>query len=188
MMMLPMVITDMESDADRNLMADIYQRHRALMYKIARKYMNQESDEDDVVSDSCVALIRHIDDLRSLEEKPLRSYIAETTRRKAIDLYRKKKKEREKSMTIDPGDLDSYEERIPFDRKIALQNEIDMVKETLKALPEKEYTALQMRFFEGRETSEIAKMLGISANAVYQYIMNGRNHLKTALYEGGVSE
>ena len=33
-----------------------------------------------------------------------------------------------------------------------------------------------------------ATTLGVSANAVYQYIMNGRNHLKSALYEGDVSE
>ena len=188
MIMMPMVIMAIESDADRNLMAAIYQKHRALMYKTAKQYMSQESDVDDVVSDSCVALIQHIDVLRALDEKALRSYITETTRRKAIDLYRKRKNEQAKSIITDPDILDNYEERVSFARTISLQNEIDMVKEALKALPEKEYFALQMRFFEGRETSEIAETLGVSANAVYQYIMNGRNHLKSALYEGGVSE
>ena len=126
MIMMPMVIMAIESDADRNLMAAIYQKHRALMYKTARQYLSQESDVDDVVSDSCVALIQHIDVLRALDEKALRSYITETTRRKAIDLYRKRKNEQAKSIITDPDILDNYEERVSFARKISLQNEIDI--------------------------------------------------------------
>ena len=162
-----------ESDDDRAFMSDVYVKHRALMVKIARNYTSETADIDEIISESCVALIQHIDSLRAMEEKPLRSYVAITTKSKAIDLCRKKQREQ---ANPDP---------LVIEQKISLQSEIDSVKQALQALSERERETLRMRFFEEMEVRQIAEVLGITENAVYRYIMFGRQHLKAMLYEGG---
>ena len=66
--MIPMVIMAIESDDDRAFMSDVYVKHRALMVKIARNYTSETADIDEIISESCVALIQHSDSLRAREE------------------------------------------------------------------------------------------------------------------------
>ena len=78
--MIPMVIMAIESDTDRAYMTDVYMNHRSLMLKVAWRYTNAPSEVEDIVSESCVSLIQHLDSIRSMEEKTLRSYIVTTVK------------------------------------------------------------------------------------------------------------
>ena len=80
MFMIPMVIMAIESDTDRAYMTDVYMNHRSLMLKVAWRYTNAPSEVEDIVSESCVSLIQHLDSIRSMEEKTLRSYIVTTVK------------------------------------------------------------------------------------------------------------
>lgn len=182
--MIPIVIMTIESDDDRTFMSDVYVKHRALMVKIARNFTSDNADIGDIISESCVALIKHIDSLRDMEEKPLRSYVAVTTKSKAIDLCRKKQREQAKIKPLTDDVIEQTPDPLVIEQKISLQSEIDSVKQALQALPEKERETLRMRFFEEMEVHQIAEVMGITENAVYRYIMFGRQHLKAMLYEG----
>ena len=173
-----------ESDDDRALMSDVYVKHRALMVKIARNYTSETADIDEIISESCVALIQHIDSLRAMEEKPLRSYVAITTKSKAIDLCRKKQRKQTKNKSLTDDVIEQIPDPLVIEQKISLQSEIDSVKQALQALSERERETLRMRFFEEMEVRQIAEVLGITENAVYRYIMFGRQHLKAMLYGG----
>ena len=179
-MMIPFAIAAIESEGDRAVMTDIYLRHRALMLKIAWQYTREPSEVEDIVSDSCVALIQHLEDLKAMEAGGQRSYIITVVKHKAIDACRKKAREQGRSAEIDAEQL---EPPVTFEHKITVQAEIDMVKTVLLSLPERERETLTMKFFERRSDREIAEALGISENAVRRYIMRGRSHLKAALYE-----
>lgn len=94
-MMIPIVIMAIESDDDRAYMTDVYLKHRALMLKVAWRYTNDESQVDDIVSESCVALIRHLDSLKTMEEKTLRIYITTTVKiKRLISIGRDREKSR----------------------------------------------------------------------------------------------
>lgn len=69
MFMIPMVIMAIESDTDRAYMTDVYMNHRSLMLKVAWRYTNAPSEVEDIVSESCVSLIQHLDSIRSMEKK-----------------------------------------------------------------------------------------------------------------------
>lgn len=106
MFMIPMVIMAIESDADRAYMTDVYMNHRSLMLKVAWRYTNAPSEVEDIVSESCVALIQHLDSIRSMEEKTLRSYIVTTVKNKAIDFSRKKKRNLERTIQMADEDIE----------------------------------------------------------------------------------
>ena len=186
--MIPMVIMAIESDDDRAYMTDLYRQHRALMMKITWKYTKDLSEVDDIVSESCVALIQNIDTLRKLSDSALRAYIATVVRNKAIDLARKKQREQSKILHMDENILEQIAEPISFERKISVQQDIDMVKQAILALPERERETLRMKFFLQLSDSQIAERLGVAENSVRRYIIRGRNHLKAVLYEGGAEE
>ena len=187
-MMIPIVIMAIESDDDRAYMTDVYLKHRALMLKVAWRYTNDESQVDDIVSESCVALIRHLDSLKTMEEKTLRIYITTTVKNKAIDCYRKRQREIANKAPITEKVLEQIEDTISFDRKIEVQLEIDMVKRLLLSLPEREREVLKLKYFEGKDNTQISEILGVAENSVRRYLMRARSALKTILYEGGVEE
>ena len=184
-MMIPFVIAAIESEDDRAVMTDIYLRNRSLMLKVAWEYTREPSEVDDIVSDSCIALIRHLEDLKDMDAGGQRAYIAATVKHKAIDFCRKKTREEGRSADMD---TDQLSPPVSFERRITVQAEIDMVKTTLLSLPKRERETLTMKFFEHRSDREIAEVLGVSESSVRRYIMRGRNHLKAALYEGEETE
>lgn len=57
--MIPFVILTIGSEDDRAYMTLLYERHRALMLKTAWEFTRERADVEDVVSDSCVALMSH---------------------------------------------------------------------------------------------------------------------------------
>ena len=178
MLMIPLVIMTIDSDGDRAVMTDIYLRHRGLMLKIARQYTGEPAEMEDVVSDSCVALIQHLEALKGLEPEGQRAYIVSTVRHKAIDLCRKKAREQGKGLPVDT----EMEAPAAFEHRIVVQEEIDMVKQAVRSLPSREREALTMKFFEHKSDREIADSLGVSESTVRKYIMQGRSHIKAALY------
>lgn len=180
MLLIPFAITTIESEDDRAVMTDIYLRNRALMLKIAWDYTRVPSEVDDIVSDTCVMLIQHLDRLKEMNAAQQRSYITASLKHKAIDACRKKLRKQKRSTDID---TDQLEPPVSFERRIALQDEIDMVKTVLRSLPKRERETLTMKFFERKSDGEIAAALGIAESSVRRYVMRGRNHLKAALYE-----
>ena len=75
MFMIPMVIMAIESDTDRACMTDVYMNHRSLMLKVAWRYTNAPSEVENIVSESCVSLIHHLDSIRSMEESQITAMI-----------------------------------------------------------------------------------------------------------------
>lgn len=188
MIMIPLVILAIESDDDRAYMTELYRQHHPLMLKTAWKYTRVLSEVEDIVSDSCVALIRHLDDVKKLSEGEKRAYIVTTTKNKAVDLFRKKQRDHARLHPMEESDLEQMAEPVSFERKISVREDLEQVKAAILALPEKERDTLRLKFFHHRSDRQIAEALGISEGAVRRHIMRGRNHLKAALYEGGGDE
>ena len=57
MLLIPLLIASIETDQDREWMANIYISHYRLMMQIAMKYAETKADADDIVSQSCVSLM-----------------------------------------------------------------------------------------------------------------------------------
>lgn len=180
--MIPFVILTIESEDDRAYMTLIYQRNRALMLKIAWEFTREKEDVEDVVSDSCVALINHLDDLRTLPEEAQRRYIAAVTRSRAIDFCRRRHRENLLHMPVDDG----YMQRLPDDesieKKVLLLEELRQIRALLHTLPAREQDILRMKYHQGMKHKEIAQELGIAESTVTTHLLRARSRLKAALY------
>lgn len=179
--MIPYVILTIESEDDRAYMTLIYQRHRALMLKTAWEFTRDVADVEDIVSDSCVALINNLEKLRELEAHYQRKYIAITVRNKALDLCKRRQRENalhqeDESLLARTPDPESVE------KKVLLLEELRQVQKLLHTLPEREQDVLRLKYHHGMKHKEIAELLGITEATVSTHLSRARSRLKAALY------
>ena len=78
--MFPLVLMTVMDDDDRNYMITIYEQYQWLMLVTARRYVQTSYDQEEIISEACLALIKKIPTLRTLESKKLSAYIATTVR------------------------------------------------------------------------------------------------------------
>lgn len=180
--MIPFVIMTIESEDDRAFMTLVYQRHRALMLKTAWDFTREKADVEDIVSDSCVALINNIDKLRGMEEAALRRYIVLTVRSKGLDLCKRRKRQYAHIAPEDDNLIDRLPDPESLEKKILLMDELRRMQILLRQLPERERDVLRMKYQQGMKHKEIAEVLGIEENTVATYVTRARSRLKAALY------
>ena len=181
-MMIPVAILAIESDSDRAYMTHLYGQHRALMLKTAWEFSRNRADVEDIVSNSCMALIEHIDTIRDMERNVLRAYIVRTVRNKAIDFCRKQQRTNARFIQVD----DEVTERIAasesIETKILLKDQISRVMTALKELPERERDILRLKYQKELTNKEIAEIMGIAESSVRKYIERARKYLKASIY------
>jgi len=182
MLMLPMVIMTMEDGDNREYMTRLYRDYQALMLKTAWEYSQDSATVEDIVSDSCVSLIQHLNQLKAMDKPALRAYIVITVRNKALDDLRRQALRRKKFVTMDENTLDSLEETTSFERKLSLRQEMETVREAIANLPADEQDVLRMKFFRHMTDKEIAACMEIAENRVRVLIMRSRKKLKQMLY------
>ncbi len=179
--MIPISILLIASEDDRAFMTCLYEKHRALMFKTGWEYTNEEEEIEDIVSDSCVSLVQHIDQLRSMEEKAIRAYIAATVRHKAVDHLRKRSFERKTNSFMEDVVPDQASQEWPVEERVSLRQELERVIRAIGTLPESEQAVLRQKFFEHRTDQEIAREMNITEARVRILIMRARKCLKAML-------
>lgn len=63
--MFPLALMMVMDDDDRNYMITIYEQYQWLMLAVARKYVQIKYDQEEVISEACMALIKNISTLRT---------------------------------------------------------------------------------------------------------------------------
>lgn len=182
MIVLPIVILAMPSGEDRDFMEGLYRKYYRLMYATARKYVSDASAVEDVVSDSCVALMRRISTLRELDSGKTCAYIVTTVRNTSINALRKQSR---LNRVFSSGD-EEFVEAVPdgedFVQRILLEDELAAVMRAIESLPEKERMVMRMKYSMELSDEAIAEQVGISASSVRTYVRRARNHIKAILY------
>lgn len=186
MILIPAVILAIESEDDRTIMSEVYLKHHRLMLKTARSIAG--TDTEDVLSDSCVALVQVVEKLRTMNDNELRKYIVITVRNTALNHWRRKQRETAMFRAYNEEE-DAQMETVPSsEQKIMLQEELRLVRDAIKTLTPKERDLLRMKYGEEKSNAEIAKVTGLSPSSIPQYVSRVRVRLKAALYEGGAEE
>lgn len=186
MILIPSVILAIESEDDRAFMTEVYLKHRRLMLSIARSISGV--DAEDVLSDSCVALIRVLEKLKTMNDGERRRYIATTVRNMALNHWRRSQREKAMFQTYENEEDDRRAAVPSSEQRILLQEELRLVREAMKGLTPREKDLLRMKYGEGKRNAEIAEALGLSVSSISQYVSRARARLKATLYEGGAEE
>jgi RNA polymerase sigma-70 factor (ECF subfamily) len=96
--LLPAILTVSDSEKERAML--LYKKYVGLMNFIAKKSVNDQSAIDDIVSDSAIKMLRHLEKLEQFSCYEQQQYIVSIVKSVCVDYYRKSSKN-----TTEPIDL-----------------------------------------------------------------------------------
>lgn len=163
-----------ETPEDRDKFEQIYLKYRYLMVHIAKKFVSNNYDAEDIVHQAFVSIIKNIDTVSEIDSPKTRSYIVLITERKAIDFLRTSHQDKIVSlneaitgiMFPEPGDYG--------------------IADAIARLPAQYREVLMLRFDNGFTTREIAKMFGITESGVRKLVSRARKALEAELDKEGI--
>lgn len=181
MIILPNVIFTMPEGGDRDYMAWLYKEHHRLMFSTAWKHIRDKHTVEDIVSDSCVALMKNINTLRQLDRIKLRAYIVTTVRNTALDYIDKSQRTAKYVVHASDEAMRTISDATDVQQEVALREEVADVWAAIGNLRYKEQRIMQLRYSRGMTDQEIAHKLGLSEESIRKYVSRARIHIKAML-------
>jgi len=171
-----MYLAMIDSPEGRSKFEIIYYKYRDLMFFAAHKILSDSCDAEDVVHEAFLKIVDIIDKIKDVDSPQTRALVVIITEHKAIDLYRKK--QREKVIPFEEeymgGRHHAEVERVADDQIVV--NAIEM-------LPQKYKEVLLLKYSHGYSMDEIAVMLSMTKENVKKTIQRARNKLEQLLHE-----
>lgn len=150
---------DFVKSGNSKIFRKLYDQYVGLIQFIARKYLHQQQDADDVVQEVFTRFFRERGKLKKPEA--VKSWLAIAARNLAIDHLRKQQKA--------PVELTEANEPVQTELRTAVDVELSiaLVRETLTVLAAGgKAEELRLYYLDGLKTAEIAARLGVSVSTV----------------------
>ena len=93
--MLPLFISAIENDDDRQFVADIYTRYRPALYRKAQKVLHDNDRAEEAVHEAMLRVIRYLDRVREVPSDELLPYLITIVQTTSISIYNKCRQHRE---------------------------------------------------------------------------------------------
>lgn len=155
------------------------------IFRLALRITLNRQDAEDVVQETLIKIWNkreHWDEIESLEAWGLT-----IARNLSIDTTRKQEKSRTLSLDENASHEDKDEgtvsnvpqltTRTPYEQ-MQERERLQLVRDLMNSLPEKQRTAMQLRDFEGKTYKEVAEIMNISEEQVKVNIFRARQYIK----------
>lgn len=167
---------------DMEIVRELFEKHRQMMYLKAFGILHNKSDAEDAVQNAFLSIINKLDKIISIPSNERVFYIVSIIEHAALDIMKKKK--------LHPfWDISEHEEMVSSlsTEEEALNNiAIEEIEEALKGLSDRDYSILFLYLFKEMKPREIAAELGISENNARVKIKNARERLIKILKKRGI--
>ena len=142
------------------------------------------TDQDDLVQETYSRLLREKEAGRLRYAK---AFLFTAARNAALDLFRRRRATRMETVT-DFRALSLLEEPPDVAQTVNRQQELEILTEAVRALPERCRGVIMLRYIDGLSYKEIAVQLGISPQTVKGHIAKGMRHCAAFFTARGVLE
>ena len=162
-----------ESEEDKSKFLEIYNQYKYLMFSVANRILKNEYDAEDAVHQAFVSIIDNLNKIGAVDCPETRSYVVIITENKAIDIIRSRKHLAGEELN---DAIHGIEIPLPGDNGLA---------DAMAKLPVRYREVLLLRFDNGYNTKELAKMLGMTQGSVQKLIWRAKDALKKQLEKDG---
>lgn len=169
-------LSAIESDSHKSKFEAIYTEYRNLMFYIANRILKHVNDSEDVVHQSFLKIIEIIDKIGDPKCPQTKSLVVTIVERKAIDLYRARK--RRKILPIDEEYIN-----VPSRSEIETLPERSAFAEAMAMLPTRYRELLMLKYDNGFTNHEIAGMLSMTEDNVKKTLQRAKAKLEMILEE-----
>ena len=138
------------------------------------------------MQDAMLKVIRHLDKIREIPKREIRFYLASITRTTCIDRYRKIQREKQACVM---GYEDDWAKDFPDQKtpeKVFIRaDQIKLLNRCLMELPQREIDLLYYCYTMELSGKEIARLMGMTENAVRMALTRARRKVLLAYRKKG---
>ncbi|MCD8355603.1 MAG: sigma-70 family RNA polymerase sigma factor [Clostridia bacterium] len=157
----------------------IYSEYKNLMFYVANQILGDTRDSEDIVHQAFLKVIEILEKIPVAACPQTRSLVVTIVERKAIDLYRVRKRGR-----LLPLDEENFHVAMPS--QIDSFAEGSVIASAIAALPPRYRELLLLKYDNGYTVQEIAGIMDMSEANVKKTIQRAKAKLQTLLEEMGV--
>ena len=178
-------LVDRIREGDDHALGELYDRHGAVMYSLARSIVSDPADAEEVVADAFLQIWRGAAQY-DRDRASVGAFLAVVTRSRALDVVRARKRRgaaEGKAAGWNPTGLTialSASDSDP-DRAFELRETSAIVRRALDALPEPQKEVILLAYFGGYSQTEIADRLSEPLGTVKSRVRAGMQTLRKAL-------
>ena len=179
---IPVVILRMEDENDRQFVTDLYLKFRLNMYYTAWQIVKDSHIAEDMVQESCIAIINNLEKIKGVEVYRRRSYIVSIVKNISINYVVKRDRQSKYSFIADDELLaQQLDSESDIEERLIRNCDISTIKSALLTLSEKDQTILRMKYFDDLRDGDIASYLNIKTNSVRYYLTLARRKLYASM-------
>ncbi|WP_315546221.1 RNA polymerase sigma factor [Prevotella koreensis] len=144
-----------------------------VLYRLALRITLSHEEAEDIVQDTLIKVWNRRDEWQTLES--IEAYSMTICRNLALDAIKKKDNNNE---SLEQGIAETSDQTSDPHELMIRKDRVEMVKQLVNRLPEKQRSCLQLRDFEGKTYKEIAEILAITEEQVKVNIFRARRSIK----------
>lgn len=168
---------------DRDAYRVLVERHSRSIFRLAFRMTGNEQDAEDVVQETFLRAYRRLNRFES--RSTFSTWLYRIAVNCSLDFSRQRRHEDDRQVAREPEAPDpilSLPSTAPSADRLMMSAEVrEKVEATMKTLSHKERAAFVLRHFEGQSIEEIARALGVKANAAKNNIFRAVQKLRRAL-------
>jgi len=168
---------------DRDAYRILVERHSRAIFRLAFRMTGNEQDAEDVVQETLLRAYRRLNRFES--RSTFSTWLYRIAVNCSVDFSRKRRHEDDRQVACEREADDpvlSVPSTDPSAERLMMSAEVrEKVEATMNTLSEKERAAFVLRHFEGQSIEEIARALGVKANAAKNNIFRAVQKLRRAL-------
>ena len=164
-----------DSGEDRRKFVILYETYRHFMMRIALDILRDTYLAEDAVHEAFMKIVVNMDKVGETGSLSTKRYLAVTVKHAAVDIYRKRKKQFDREMSVE--DLDIRIEPAAYMESDADNEVLDI----LKNLPGRYRDIFLLKYSARMENKDIAGILDIPEGTVRQRIARGKVLIQEAL-------
>ena len=181
--MILFVINSLENETDRQIILDIYEQYAPWMRSLAYSMTEDYDVSDDLAQDCIVSLIKHVDTLRNMNGRQLRSYIATTVNNTTINYMKHSSR-----TSLVPENEECFFDEIPAEDNVeeAVEKKlnIELVRENINCLASRDKDLIILKYNHELSDREISDIIGIKENSVRMTVRRSVDRLGKKVERG----
>lgn len=162
-------------------MEEIYAKYNRLMFSVAWRYTKDPHEVEDIVSDSCLKLMKNLATLKTLDVPQQQAYIVKTVKHATFDGQKKEAFWHERSIPIDAETIWQVAGTENVEESVELKEKLSAVLWAIDSLPEKERLVLILYSQKHKNYREIASIAGLSEESIHKYLSRARSKIRAAI-------